>query len=195
MNIVKTIILTLIFAALVVIGYFLKDSPELFRELKVEKKKSENQSNLQREAYFRQISGKDLETTFSQWMSLITDLENTLHVFQTKKGERQYSDMVHKCLMYGSEETVDILACLSQHQYVMVNRKESDDDLKNYKSLMYMCSLIASLKFDFTGIKIDPFQIIETKMTDLRENDNEKILRKANVQVQNEIMRYRKQKE
>lgn len=195
MEIVITIILVLIFGILTVIGYFLKDSPKLYRELKVENRRAKNESNLQREAYFRQISGKDLEKTFSDWMSLITDLQNTMRVFQTPRGQKQYNDMVHKCLMYGSEETVDILACLSQHQYVMVNQGKSSSEFGNYKSLMYICSLIANLKFDFTGIRINPYQIIETKMTDLREENHEQVLKKANDEVQNEIREYRKQRE
>lgn len=192
MDMLKTIILGLILVVLVVIGYFLKDSPNLFRDLKVEKKKSENQSNLQREAYFREISGKDLETTFSDWMSMLTDLDRTTKLFSTEEGQKTYNDMVHKCLMYGSKDTVDILACMSQHQYTAY---KSNNNFSNYVTLMYVSSLIVSLKYDFTGIKINPFQIIETKMRDLNEEGNREVILKAYSQVKDEIKNYKSKKD
>ena len=66
----QNIILTIIAIILSVIGYFLKDAPIFIRELKVEKFRNENQSNLQVESYFREISGKDLQQTFKSWLTL-----------------------------------------------------------------------------------------------------------------------------
>ncbi|KRN88184.1 hypothetical protein [Ligilactobacillus acidipiscis] len=195
MEIIKIIVLVLILGALSVISYFLKDSPKLYRELKVEKRKSENQSNLQREAYFRQISGKDLERTFDEWMSLITDLDKTMKTFGTPKGQKTYSDMVHKCLMYGSKRTVDVLSCMSQHQYTVYNQSKKNSDFDNYVTLMYVSTLIVSLKYDFTGTNIEPFQLIETKMKDLNDQKNREVILEADKKVKDEIKRYRAKKE
>ncbi|HFI0448695.1 TPA: hypothetical protein ACGOY6_000901 [Streptococcus suis] len=136
--------------------------PTTIRELMLEKEKYQNQSNIQRDAYFRDISGKDVQNLLEEWMDYMTDMENKVKKMETPKGKQNFIKLQSKTLMYGSEKTARILAKMMQHFY---KNKHQDDQLSICKGIMYMAYLCSSIKEDFTGYHIEPMDILETRIT------------------------------
>lgn len=87
-----------------ILNLFLKDLPTLFRELKVEQRKAQNNMELQREAYFREIGGKELYNTFNEWLGFLIDSDNKLKNFRKK----QAIELISKTIKYGSTKTINI---------------------------------------------------------------------------------------
>lgn len=187
----QNIILTIIAIILSVIGYFLKDAPIFIRELKVEKLRNENQSNLQVESYFREISGKDLQQTFKSWLTLIDDMKD--NKLKGKALDTYVKDLQVKTFMYGSSTTIKINATMMQLLYqnnthekkIQVDfGKEKEPD---YRIIVYTAYIIASLKKDFTGYDISPRDFLEVKINDL--NDTKEAFDKAEKQVKKELLK------
>lgn len=76
-------------------AYWIKIGAQLFKELRVTKTKSENSINLQREAYFREVSGQKLADILNSWTSMLTN-DSTFKNIKTNKFEK----MIKECLMY-----------------------------------------------------------------------------------------------
>lgn len=150
-------------------AYWIKIGAQLFKELRVTKNKSENSINLQREAYFREVSGQKLADILNSWTSMLTN-DSTFKNIKTNKFEK----MIKECLMYGSEDTVNILSTFMQYIYT-----NSKDDNFASNSMLLLCNLICSLKHDFTGYNMEPLDLIKTKVNDFDENDNATIFTKA----------------
>lgn len=179
------IVLILILGALGTIGYFLKDAPKLFRQLKIENRRATNEKDIQREAYFRQISGKDLNEVFQNWTTFLTDMDKLPEKMNGSSGKKFYNDLITKTVMYGSEKTVHIVAVLSQTLYENDNIKNKvkvslgdttkhdyEDDVQGFETMLYIANIISSLKYDFTGYEVEPMELIATKLSDL---DAEKV--------------------
>lgn len=165
----QTIISLAILGIVAFMGYWAKDLPGIYKAITVENKRKFNELDIQRESFFRQLRGDDLAETFGEWVSAFTDMDEFV-----EKAPAILKDMQKKVIMYGSPKTVSILAMLSQHTYI-----GSGEDVgkgtrfDNYKLMLYIANLIASLKFDFTGYKIDPMDIVRVRITDYKENETQ----------------------
>lgn len=194
MEIFTTIILFLILGAISTVGFMVKDAAKIPRSLIVENSKAKNEKDIQRESYFREISGSKLDSTFDDWIRLITELDKFKEKFSGKSGEKKLNDMIKSTLMYGSERTVHIVAIMMQRLYkngslensVKVEfGKEKDNSLENFELMFLISFLICSLKFDFSGYSIEPKDIIKTKINDY--GDNVDIINKAYDNVKSMI--------
>lgn len=191
MQIFQNVLLTIISLALGIIVYFLKDAPNLVREIKVEKLRGTNEKNLQIESYFRQISGKDIQEMFQKWLTLIEEInENKKNNIDLKK---YISDLQTKTFMYGSSETIQILTSMMQLIYEN-NRVENKIEIKfgeaketDYRLLIYISYLIASLKKDFTGYEIKPVDFLEAKIKDFNHIDKRSAFDVAEKLVRKEL--------
>lgn len=152
-------------------AYWIKIGAQLFKELRVTKTKSENSINLQREAYFREVSGQKLADILNSWTSMLSN-DNT---FKNNATTNKFEKMIKECLMYGSEDTVNILSTFMQYNFT-----HSKDDNFASNCMLLLCNLICSLKHDFTGYNMEPLDLIKTKIKDLDENDNAATFTKAN---------------
>lgn len=195
---IENILLLLILAVITVVGYFLKDLPNLYRELSVEKFKGKNEKELQKEAFFRQIKGSDIDAAFTYWTGLMVNMDSEMSKLQSKEGLKQFASMQQKVLMYGSSETVGILSLLMQHVYkkgkienqIKVKfgvEDDSEEKLHNYKLMFYISFLICSLKKDFTGFTIHPMEILKIKINDIDSNKNKPLFDEAYIKVEDEI--------
>lgn len=196
METLNTILLLAILGGITVVGWFLKDAPALFRAIKVEELRGDNELNLQRASFFRQISGAELDKVFKEWTAMITDMNNQVDkVTDGTKGKALLVDMQQKVIMYGSDTTVKILSQTMQHVYGMgkiENRVEvkfgaKKEPVVNYKMMVYIAFLISSLKFDFTGYKIEPMDILKVKINDLDKENNKQAFKKALHEVKTEL--------
>lgn len=192
-----SILLMLILGAITFVGYFLKDLPNLYRELRVEEFRGKNEREIQKEAFFRQIKGADIDKAFSYWTSLLVDMNNKLGQIGTSKGQQEFIEMQQKVFMYGSKDTVVILSSMMQHVYKggEINTSEvlssTQDDTKEsihgYMLMFYIANLISSLKKDFTGYAIGPKQILLIKINDIDSHKNKLLFEQAEKNVQIEL--------
>lgn len=113
METILTVITTILSIAIIFGIYFLKDLPTLFRELKVEQTKAQNNMELQREAYFREVGGKELYNTFNEWLGFLIDSDNKLKNFRKK----QAIELISKTIKYGSTKTINICGNYMKHVF------------------------------------------------------------------------------
>ncbi|WP_062532826.1 hypothetical protein [Jeotgalibaca dankookensis] len=186
----EKILLFIITIMITAMGYFLKDMPILFRELKIEKIKNDNSTNLQVESYFREISSKDLQETFKSWLTLIDDINDGKLV--GKELERYIKNLQVKTFMYGSSTTIKINASMMQFFYQQ-NKPENKININfgkeketDYRSIVYTAYMVASLKKDFTGYSVSPREFLEFKITDLKDK-NEESFKNAEKKVFDEL--------
>ncbi|EAD1860365.1 hypothetical protein KZQ05_002405 [Listeria monocytogenes] len=168
----QTIVSLAILGIVAFIGYWAKDLPGIYKAITVENKRKFNELDIQRESFFRQLRGDDLAETFGEWVTAFTNMDKLV-----EKGPENIVDMQKRVLMYGSPKTVAILAMMFQHTYIG-NQIEGEQDYdtqepENYKLMVYIAYLIAALKFDFTGYKIDPMDIVRVRITDYKENETQ----------------------
>lgn len=65
--------------------------------------------------------------------------------------------------MYGSPRTIRLLAMYQQENYL--NQGEVDTSL----SMAYIAEIISSLKYDFSGYKVDPLSLVSIKINDMAD--------------------------
>lgn len=150
--------------------WYIKKNYELQVNRDLEKFKTENQSSLQREAYFRQLSGNDLQKTFSGWAEILIDvskLENS--------NKRELLDLQRNVILFGSDESIRICSKLMQYLYKNGNNNDENDHLVG---IIYIAHLISSLKYDFTGYIIQPLDLLKMRVNDL---DIDKVIRLDNI--------------
>ncbi|MHC5278929.1 hypothetical protein ACYRFT_01490 [Listeria kieliensis] len=187
----QTILLILILAGLTFVGYWLKEMPKIFNGKMMEKFRRENEKDIQREAFFRQLKGDDLADSFSQWVSAIIELDSFTNKMNGKDGEKLLYDMQKKALMYGSEQTVIVLSVMFQHMYqsnAIENRMVPNIGKNNKKEqngsmlMVFISYLIANLKFDFTGYRIDPLDVLKLKIRDYYKTEKDFLEAKKSVE-------------
>ncbi|RFE01177.1 hypothetical protein [Streptococcus parauberis] len=181
--------------AVIFLAIYFKNLPKLLNDLTLENKKNKNQSNLQREAYFREISGAGIHKLLNDWMSMLADIEN----FNKKLKPATIIDMQSKTMMYGSEETVKVLSEMMKFIYEsnMGNEAQGSNNSKNSKSeefdlesaigFYFVAKLVTSLKKDFTGYSVDPMMLIRTRVKHIDTGKNKEYLEKARIQVQEKL--------
>lgn len=192
---INTVLQVLLLLFVSVLIWFSKDLPNLFRELRLENEKNKNQVDLQRESFFRQISGSDLNKVFNDWTSLIADMDQQVGKITGSKGDRIFIDMQQKALMYGSVTTVEILSAMMQHIYdnnsleKRVNIEMSAPKKPDYSLMIYLAYLVSSLKFDFTGYKVKPEIILKIKIKDLESEKNKEFFELSLENVKKDLMK------
>lgn len=198
-----SVLLFLILGVLTVISWFLKDAPALYRALRVEESRSNNEKDIQREAFFRQLRGNELDEVFSYWTKFIVDMDKMVNEMNTKDGTNKMLKMQQQALMYGSDETIYVLSAMQQHLYSMdtvekrisVKFGANDGDSKkeeNFQLLVFIAYLISNLKNDFTGYKIPPMNILYIKINDMDTAKNQKIFEDAEKEVIKKIEKIKK---
>lgn len=194
----NSILQILMLIVITIVGYFLKDLPNLYREMRVEQFKGKKEKDMQKESFFRQIKGSDIDKAFSFWTSLLVDMDNKMANIDSPAGKKELIEMQQRVLMYGSQNTVVILSTMMQHVYktgeiknsVKVDFGKQDDtkvQINSYKLMYYVVALISSLKEDFTGYKIDPMDILRIKISDIDSHKNKPLFDEACAAVKKEL--------
>lgn len=161
-----------------IIVYLVKTS-DLLRD----KFQKRNSQSLQVEEYFRKVSGEELRDLLNSWLDKLNTKKNK------KFTEDEANDIVQRTTVVASKRTTTILAAMLQHLYL----NENDKSDQNATVLMiYIASIIGSLKYDFTNQKLDIFVVIQSKINDFAYHKNEyrkayKIYKKELSQVRRGI--------
>ncbi|MDD7511041.1 MAG: hypothetical protein PUK21_01465 [Peptostreptococcaceae bacterium] len=171
---------------LTMLVYFLKDLPRLYRSLKIEKVKAEHSMELQREAYFRQISGNELSKLFKDWTAMLYDIDRKLKGF----GERQAIDLLSRTVIYGSTKTVSICSEYFKFIYKTDSSQDNEENLSEGNlsydgcmQILFVAYIVSSLKFDFTGYYIEPMKLLHIKINDLDKTMKSEEFQRAFVNI------------
>lgn len=145
----------------------------------IENRRATNEKDIQREAYFRQISGKDLNDVFQKWTTFLTVID------QPEKIDFLDNDLITRTMMYGSEKTVYILGVIIQKQ--QLRDTENLKPVEEMENLLYVANIITSLKCDFTGYEIDPMDLIATKVENLKSLELQSVIDEAKKNVSKKL--------
>lgn len=181
-NVVVIVLLTLLYGAI-------SKLPSTVSDLVVEKYKSKSSKELQREIYFREISGKDVRDLFSEWLDLLIDTDAKV---KSLNKTNNILKLIKKTILYGSAETIKICGLFMNHIYSLKSESDADDnqtlisgneqkerDLNNITTLIYVNRIICSLKTDFTGQGVKADDLFKIRLTDFNEWSKTEIYKKA----------------
>lgn len=190
-NVVVIVLLTLLYGAI-------SKLPSTVSDLVVEKYKSKSSKELQREIYFREISGKDVRNLFSEWLDLLIDTDAKV---KSLGRTNNILKLIKSTILYGSAETVKICALFMNHIYgaksvsegndnqnlISENEQEEEQDVNNIITLIYVNKIICSLKRDFTGQDVTTEDLFKIRITDFNETENTESYKKALETVNNKL--------
>lgn len=187
----KWIIILLVLLIMILL-YFIREIPKLINKSIEQSKDYKNNRQLQVEAYFRKLSGDYLREILANWFQFLDDadscydaqkLEEYLSEIRDREGidynlgeERELKidelktkwigSLVKQTILYASDDSIRLMSNLQQYIYTT---EETDYHIH----LAYVCIIISSLKKDFSGFKVDPMWIMESKINDvIKEKDN-----------------------
>ena len=146
--------------------YSVKQVPKALNDLIVEEFKSKKQNLLQTKAYFQSISNHDVNNILKKWTGILSKPDEV--------GKMKPTDLINlqtDTIMYGSETTVKLLALFMQVNY---NQNENDSK-KALLILVYICYIVASLKRDFTSYRIEPLDLLDIRINDLKDEQREQL--------------------
>lgn len=193
-NVVVIVLLTLLYGAI-------SKLPSTVSDLVVEKYKSKSSKELQREIYFREISGKDVRNLFSEWLDLLIDTDAKV---KSLGRTNNILKLIKSTILYGSAETVKICALFMNHIYgaksvsegndnqnlISENEQEEEQDVNNIITLIYVNKIICSLKRDFTGQDVTTEDLFKIRITDFNETENTESYKKALETVNNKLKQW-----
>lgn len=131
-------------------------------EIKLMKIKDMSSRQLQVDSYFRNTSSKEMNDLFGKWLDFLDTAR------QSKKQDNNFFiKMGNDVFRYGSAETISIFAKMQQLNYTDIENVESLD------RIVLMATLLSSLKYDFTGYKVNPLEWLRIRITDYTKNEEE----------------------
>lgn len=163
----------------------LKKIPDTVSNVITEKYKFNTTRNLQIEAYYREVSREDIEVLFRDWFELSSHwFELSSHSSDSNENKQiDILDLNQRTIMYGSERTTKICALFMNH----IRNFENSNLTVKYKDVLYMFSVIASLKEDYTGQKIDIDTMFKILMKDYQKHKVKEEFKNAKKEVENAV--------
>lgn len=149
---------------------------------KVEMLKYENARNLQVDNFFKSINEKEIKATLDVWSDMLIDVQK----FAEKTTVDKVTEMLKMVFMYGSDSTIKVASIYQQYSYSLDKDRKSDDE--NFILLFLAAEIICSLKYDFTGYKVEPMDLIKMKLNDAYKIKILEALKKARRSAHNIIL-------
>ncbi|QSE76324.1 hypothetical protein JW886_07595 [Lactococcus taiwanensis] len=155
----------------IVFGLFiynlLKEMPKMIGD----KIKSEREFSFNKTLQIDQFYRKDgtLQTIMMQWAKYAMDPDFVEKSMSTPKGKKDLNELLQKTVGYGSPRTIALVSIMFQDLYnnEAVDIEETDGFTENgLGTLTILAMIFSSLKYDFTGQKIDELEIIKIKIND-----------------------------
>lgn len=162
----------------------------IFVTKSIEKYKHENDKELEKEIFIREITSQEKHEMLQGWSSLILDKKVILGSTEKALTER-FEKLFLKTAMYGGKRLV-ILVTLFQSNNVKKAHlsPENKSDRDKFKPLMYMAIIASEMKKEFTDIDISPQTLIQIKFNDYMKNEN--LLIKLEQEIEDEYESYLK---
>ena len=136
--------------------------PEFVHEKAMEITRIQAQKDIQVDSYFREVSGSKMIEILEFWVGFISNPDKASNL-----SKDEFMGQMETLIKFASARSIKIFANMQQMSY---QGPLLGDD--NFKYLMYVCYLIAQLKEDFTGQKIDPLDLLRAKMNDYSKSEN-----------------------
>ena len=162
----------------------------IFVTKSIEKYKHENDKELEKEIFIREITSQEKHEMLQGWSSLILDKKVILGSTEKALTEK-FEKLFLKTAMYGGKRLV-ILVTLFQSNNVKKAHlsPENKSDRDKFKPLMYMAIIASEMKKEFTDIDISPQTLIQIKFNDYMKNEN--LLIKLEQEIEDEYESYLK---
>lgn len=153
------------------------------QDQKLRETEKNNTKEIQREAFYRTQNGDELKKIVTEFTLVITDphkfgkAKSIGNKKITEKDNKQHViDTMNLLVIYGSEEAILIAGILMQLTYRIVaeNYKDTSKEQKTkdtWTQYWLAAELVSQLKSDYTGIKIEPMDIIKLKINDLSDQE------------------------
>lgn len=164
----------IIFIAVIFVAYFvikglasaiekgISDIPQNLHELNKINQEYINSKELQIDNFYKQVNDKVIFSLYRDWLSILTDTDKNKKI-DKEKMKKMYENLI----MYCSSKTIYYAGILQQYIF----HKYSTENEKDYVMILLYAHLIAEIKNDFTGHKIDPVDILKIRISDLDENN------------------------
>ncbi|AIS03574.1 hypothetical protein [Lactococcus lactis] len=181
---------------LILAVYMVKKIPDMVRDKLKSDREFEFNKALQVDEFYRKDG--NLQGIMLEWTNYAIS-NNAMDDLNKAKGLKKLQDLVQKTVGYGSSRTVKLLTEMFQEVYQnndSKGQKDSSEDNKSddasesdYTTMVVLAMVVSSLKEDFTGIKIEPLDVLKIRITDYTKYEEtfKKIIDKTNEKLGVEI--------
>ncbi|URN85858.1 hypothetical protein [Acetobacterium wieringae] len=149
------------------------DLPDRIHQKNMEQIKHINSKELQIDNYFRQISGKEIETLLFSWTDYISK------VWSEDLTGVDVPKMTSDVLRFGSGEAIRRLAVMLQFEFSIKKKEDPTKALDNFVWYYLIAYVVVQLKNDFTGHDIDPTDIIKLRLEDYENKETKNKFKEA----------------
>ena len=158
----------------------------VFVQKGIEKYKHENENELEKEIYVREVTAKQKEWVLAEWSSLVMAKE-ALEKYTTKK----YEELFLKTTMYGDERTIKLATLFQQTNYKGKNISEKwKSDKQKWKTYVFLSMIVCSIRKDYSDVQISPQTLMALKLTDYDKMKKELV--EIETEIENELKQYNK---
>ena len=176
--------------------YMVKKIPDMVRDKLKSDREFEFNKALQVDEFYRKDG--NLQGIMLEWTNYAIS-NNAMDDLNKAEGLKKLQDLVQKTVGYGSSRTVKLLTEMFQEVYQnndSKDQKDSSEDNKSddasesdYTTMVVLAMVVSSLKEDFTGIKIEPLDVLKIRITDYTKYEEtfKKIIDKTNEKLGVEI--------
>ncbi|KSU06517.1 hypothetical protein ACTCUF_02995 [Lactococcus lactis] len=174
--------------------YTIRKIPDMVSEKLKADREFEFNKALQIDEFYRKDG--NLQNIMLEWThyAIVNDAMSSLN---TDKGIKKLQVLVQKTVGYGSSRTVKLLTEMFQEVYQnndneSKGQKGSSEDNKSddtsdsdYTTMVVLAMVVSSLKEDFTGIKIEPLDVLKIRLTDYTKYEEtfKKIIDRTNEKL------------
>jgi hypothetical protein len=181
---------------LILAVYMVKKIPDMVRDKLKSDREFEFNKALQVDEFYRKDG--NLQGIMLEWTNYAIS-NNAMDDLSKARGLKKLQDLVQKTVGYGSSRTVKLLTEMFQEVYQnndSKDQKDSSEDNKSddasesdYTTMVVLAMVVSSLKEDFTGIKIEPLDVLKIRITDYTKYEEtfKKIIDKTNEKLGVEI--------
>lgn len=160
---------------------YLLNKLKYHQDQKLKETEKNNTKEIQREAFYRTQNGDELKKIVTEFTLVVTDPTNFgkakikgKRTSTEAENKEHMTNIMNSLVIYGSEEAILIAGILMQLSYKISSeeyKRESTEIKSKDKQTLYWLAaeLVSRLKSDYTGIYIEPIDIIKLKITDLNK--------------------------
>lgn len=144
---------------------------------------------LTKQNFERELNKKQTDMSLNKLVDIpknILDLYDKIvnNTINQKQMLSEFSNLMTTIFAYGSEDSIKILSSMQQHNYTKNNNGEGAPQKLN----AYFIILVCQVKFDLTGIKVNPEYWYRLKLSDYETNlDIKQDFIKANNEIVTEL--------
>lgn len=149
--------------------YQVKKLPDLFADKFKMNKEQNFAKEMQVDNFYRQSNSSNMQDVMKKWMGYASDIK-ILTDLKGEAGIKKLTDLSRDTMLYGSEKSIKLMAVMFQQSYSTRGRDSTTDE--GLKMWVNMAMIAMSLKADFTGIDVDPLEMLKVRLNDYTENES-----------------------